>query len=71
MQEMYIGLVKEEVEASEANYVERKEAWEEELRKRKEQELIHIIEGIGIMIVGTYVTITTMRAGLPREVTAD
>ena len=70
MQEMYIGLVKEEVEASEANYVERKEAWEEELRKRKEQELIHIIEGIGIMIVGTYVTITTMGAGLPMVVTA-
>ena len=69
MQEMYIGLVKEEVEASEANYVERKEAWEEELRKRKEQELIHIIEGIGIMIVGTYVTITTMGAGLPMVVT--
>ena len=70
MQEMYIGLVKEEVEASEDNYVERKEAWEEELRKRKEQELIHIIEGIGIMIVGTYVTITTMGAGLPMVVTA-
>ena len=32
MQEMYIGLVKEEVEASEANYVERKEAWEQDCR---------------------------------------
>ena len=64
-QEYYISCVKEQAEASEEYFHARQEAWEEEVRKRRELEIINMIEGLGAMLAGGVLIIASCGTATP------
>ncbi len=65
LQKNYLDQVSGTVEECEAAYVGRKEAWEEEIRQRKEQAMISMIAAVGTLIIGGIVIVCTFGMATP------
>ncbi|MDE7062480.1 MAG: hypothetical protein K2O73_04465, partial [Lachnospiraceae bacterium] len=65
LQKNYLDQVSGTVEECEAAYVGRKEAWEEEIRQRKEQAMISMVAAVGTLIIGGIVIVCTFGMATP------
>ncbi|MDE7434349.1 MAG: LXG domain-containing protein [Lachnospiraceae bacterium] len=65
LQKNYLDQVSGTVEECETVYVGRKEAWEEEIRQRKEQAMVSMIAAVGTLIIGGIVIFCTFGMATP------
>ncbi|MDE7435700.1 MAG: hypothetical protein K2N01_07785 [Lachnospiraceae bacterium] len=65
LQKNYITQTRGLVENSEAIYTQRQEAWEEEIRQRREQAMISMIAAVGTLIIGGIVIVCTFGMATP------